>query len=281
MRDAALLGAWSKAVAPFEPPGMAAVPAGVYSLGVKHEGLVTLAPSSSPEHPRKMKAFFLDAYEVTNEEFEQFVDDGGYADGRWWADADGAARKSFTDSTGKPGPRFWRDGRCPQGGEKLPVVGVSFYEAAAYARWSGKRLPAEAEWECAALGVPPEQGQTTFGKRAFPWGESYVQGDANLRETKVGKPEAGGTHKKDLSASGCFDMTGNVREWTRSTYDPYPGTKCRDKQFGKGMASVRGASFEDSFIGASPATRRSVDRAARDERMGFRCAWPPGAEPDK
>ena len=281
MRDAALLGAWSKTVAPFEPPGMAAVPGGVYSLGVKHEGLVTLAPSSSPEHPRKMDAFFIDAHEVTNEEFQQFVDDGGYVDGRWWAGADGAARKSFTGATGKPGPRFWRDGRCPKGEEKLPAAGVSFYEAAAYARWAGKRLPTEAEWECAALGVPPEQSETTFGKRAFPWGESYIQGNANLRETKAGKPEAGGTRKKDVSASGCFDMTGNVREWTRSAYDPYPGTKCRDKQFGKGLASVRGASFEDSFIGASPATRRAVDRAARDERMGFRCAWPPAAEPHK
>jgi len=70
-------------------------------------------------------------------------------------------------------------------------------------------------------------------------------------------------------------MVGNVREWTCSTYDAYPDTQCRDKHFGTGMASVRGASFDDSFIGCAPTIRRAVDRTTRSERIGFRCAWSP------
>ena len=280
MRDAALVGAWSKTVAPFEPPGMVAVPAGVFSLGLKYEGLVTLAPSSSPEHPVKLGKFCIDVHEVTNEEFQQFVDDGAYADDRWWAEAKGVDRKAFTDATAKPGPRLWSAGRFLKGEEKLPVVGVSLYEAAAYARWTGKRLPTEAEWECAALGIPPKDGAETFGKQPFPWGESYVQGNANLGEAKVGKPEAVGARQKDKSASGCFGMVGNVREWTSSAYDPYPGTKCQDKNFKKGMLSVRGSSFADSFIGAAPTVRRAVDKATRDAQIGFRCAWAPAGKPD-
>ena len=278
MLDTELLNAWSKTVAPFEPPAMAAVPAGVYSLGLKHEGLAAIAPSSSPEHPLKMTACFVDVHEVTNEEFQRFVDDGGYANDRWWAGAGGADRKSFTDLSGKPGPSAWRDGRFPKGEGKLPVTGVSFYEAAAYTRWVGKRLPTEAEWECAALAVPPTAGGAAFGKRSFPWGDAYAKGNANLRDAEAGKPEAVGARKKDKSALGCFDMTGNVREWTSSLYDPYPGTKCQDKQFGKGLASVRGASFNDSFIGASPMKRRPLARTERDAQVGFRCAWPPGGQ---
>ncbi len=278
MRDAALVRRWSETVAAFEPPGMAPVPAGAYSLGLKYTGLTTLAPSNSPEHPRKLKAFFIDPNEITNEQFQEFVADGGYVDDAWWAGTD---RKDLVDATGKPGPKLWRNGRHAADDGKLPVVGVSFREAAAYARWAGKRLPTETEWECAALGVPPKEGQTAFGKRSFPWGNGYKPDSANLDEAKVGKPAPVGSYTKDRSAAGCFDMAGNVREWTSSTYDPYPGTKCRDKKLGKGLAAVRGASFADSYITASPTTRRANDRAVRDARIGFRCAWsPPAAAPE-
>jgi len=281
MRDTGLAGAWSKTIAHFDPPDMALVPAGIYPLGLKHEGLVTLTPNNSPEHPVRLGEFFIDAKEVTNEEFQRFVDDGGYSDDRWWDGAKNGDRKSFTDATGKPAPKNWRDGRFPEGRGEMPVAGVSLMEAAAYARWAGKRLPTEAEWECAVLGAEPRAGQDTFGKRPFPWGDEYVKDAANLQETDVGRAESVGSRKKDLSAVGCFDMVGNVREWTASLYDPYPGSKCNDKNLGKGFVVVRGASFADTFIGASPAMRRPIDKAARDERIGFRCAWSVEAGHDK
>ena len=272
MRDTGLVGAWSKTIARFEPHGMVTVPAGTYPLGLKYEGLVTLTPNNSPEQPVRLGEFFIDAKEVTNEDFKRFVDDGGYSDDRWWGDVNGD-RKTFVDATGKPGPKNWRECRFPAGRDKMPVVGVSCMEAAAYARWAGKRLPTEAEWECAALGVPPRPGQDTFGKRPFPWGDEYVKDAANLQESDVGRAEAVGSRKMDVSAVECFDMVGNVREWTSGLYDPYPGSKCKDKNFGKGFIVVRGASFADTFIGASPLMRRPIDKIARDERIGFRCAW--------
>jgi len=279
MRNPGLAGAWSKTLAPFDPPGMVTIPAGTYRLGAKHDGLVTLAPSNSPEHAVKLARFHMDPFEVTNEQFQEFVKSGAYADDRWWADAKGVDRTAFVDATGKPGPKSWRDGCCPKGQEKLPVAGVSFYEAAAYARWAGKRLPTEAEWECAALALVPKPGEDAFGKQAFPWGDAYVKDSANLRDNQAGKPEPVGSRPKDKSAFGCFDMAGNLREWTRSGYQPYPDTKSQDKSFGKGLISVRGASFDDSFIGASPTMRRAQKRAARDERIGFRCAWSINGEP--
>ena len=273
MRDGAVVAAWSKAIEPFHPAGMVGVPGGTYALGLKYTGLVTLAPSSSPEHAVKLAPFFIGVHEVTNEEFQVFVNQGGYMDRRWWAGAKGIDKARFVDATGKPGPRYWRNASFAKGEEKLPVVGVSFYEAAAYAHWAGKRLPTEAEWECAALGVPPSGKQEAFGKRAFPWGDKYVEGNANLRESGVGKPEPVGARPKDRTVGGSVGMVGNVREWTASEYDPYAGTKCKDKHFGKGMASVRGAGYADSFIGAAPTTRRPADKDTRDVQTGFRCAW--------
>ncbi|MFO7900515.1 MAG: bifunctional serine/threonine-protein kinase/formylglycine-generating enzyme family protein [Planctomycetota bacterium] len=272
-RNRGLVEAWSRTVAPFEPPAMAAIPAGTFPLGVKYDGLVTLAPSNSPQHAVKLPPFFIDTHEVTNGEYLAFVQEGGYADDRWWPDLKDADRKAFVDTTGKPSPKFWKDGRPAAGTEALPVVGVSFHEARAYARWAGKRLPTEAEWECAALAVTPEDPNQPFAKHAFPWGEKYVDGNANVRETNVGGPEPVGQRAKDRSPFGCFDMVGNVREWTASPYAAYPGTKCGDKDLGTGLVVVRGASFADSFIGAAPENRRAVGKLTREEQTGFRCAW--------
>ncbi len=274
MRDADAVRIWCTGVAPFLPPGMAPVPSGVYPLGLRYEGLATLAPSDSPEHPVKLERFLIDVREVTNREYQEFVDSGGYAEDRWWTEAAGIDRKQFVDATGKPGPLFWKDGRYPEGQGEHPVVGVSFYEAAAFARGNGKRLPTEAGWECAALGFVPEGGEA-FGKRPFPWGDADVRDIANIAEANVGSPEPVGTRQRDRSFFGCLGMAGNVREWTASVFAPYPDTKCNDRNFGKGMISVRGASFEDPADRASLTRRRATEKESRDARIGFRCSWSP------
>lgn len=287
MRDADAVRVWCTAVAPFVPPGMVGVPAGVYPLGLRRdEGLTRIAPSDSPEHPVKLERFFIDAREVTNKEYQEFVDSGGYAEDRWWTEAVGIDRKKFVDKTGKPGPLFWKEGRYPEGQEEYPVVGVSFYEAAAFARWNGKRLPTEAEWECAALGSMPVGGGETFAKQPFPWGEGDVRGIANIAEAGVGGPEPVGTRQRDKSSYGCIGMTGNVREWTASIYAPYPNTQCKDPKFDKGMISVRGASFEDPASMVSLTKRRATEKESRDAGIGFRCTWslpgnPAGDAPGK
>jgi len=278
MASPRLVGAWFKYVAPLIPSGMVRLPAGTFPLGARYDSIAAMTPPSAPQHPVELKTCYIDGYEVTNEEFQKFVDQGGYTEARYWAAAKGAERNAFVDSTGKPGPRYWKDGKYPLGEGKLPVVGVSWHEAAAYAAWAGKRLPTEAEWEAAAIGVSPEAEGAEFGKVKFPWGKKFVGGKANLRDAELGKPAPVGKFEGDVSPFGVRDMAGNVREWTASTYDAYPGHPVEstlDRNYGKGMIVVRGASFGDSFIAAEPTERRPMKKTVRDPRLGFRCVWAP------
>ena len=277
LRDPLLVSAWRRNLGPFVTDGMIRIPAGKFLLGQDHSGLASLTPSHAPQHPVAIEECYIDVHEVTNEEFQRFVDDGGYADPRYWAEAKAVDPGKFTDATGKPGPRFWRNGRFPRESAKLPVAGVSWYEAAAYARWTGKRLPTEAEWECAALGVPPAAKENTFKRSGFPWDKHYVMlmGVANLRKEGLGVSGEVGSWTNDKSPLGCCDIIGNVSEWTCSEYAPYLGTKCADKRFGQGMISLRGASFADSSVLAKPWLRRAYDKKTRNARIGFRCAWSP------
>jgi formylglycine-generating enzyme required for sulfatase activity/predicted Ser/Thr protein kinase len=263
---------WHDSVGAFNPPGMVRVPAGVFPLGAEYTGLKTLTPSNAPLHNVSVGEFHIDAHEVTNEQFAAFVTAGGYADDDYWVDSVGVDRAGFVDATGEPGPRHWRGRRYPDGTGQHPVVGISWHEAAAYARWAGKRLPTEAEWECAATGMPGA-GRAGHQKRQFPWGDSYVSGRANLADSGTGAPSPVGSWPEDKSPAGCFDMLGNVREWTASIFGPYPNSECQHSSFGKGMAVVRGRCFADAQIGAELTTRRAEDKGQRDANVGFRCAW--------
>jgi iron(II)-dependent oxidoreductase len=137
-----------------------------------------------PAHEVHLAAFAIDIAPVTNEEYGAFVEDGGYHDRRWWSDAGWAWRRAESAEA----PLYWRDGRLLQFGRDRPLDGdepvqhVSFHEAEAYARWAGKRLPSEAEWEKAAkagalehVGEVWEWTSSPFegypGFRAFPYRE--------------------------------------------------------------------------------------------------------------
>ena len=100
----------------------------------------------SRERLVRVDAVYVDRYPVTNERFQRFVDTGAYENMSLWDEAIWPAVLDFVDRTGHPGPRFWRDGHLPEGLDDHPVVGVSWYEAAAFARWSGKRLLSDPEW---------------------------------------------------------------------------------------------------------------------------------------
>lgn len=154
--------------------------------------------------------YYIGRKEVTNSEFAEFVAADGYRDPAFWrgllesddafAFQDVAAR--FTDSTGAPGPAGWIDGDFRAGTEDLPVTGVSWYEAMAYARFRGMTLPAGPHWARAALGV------IELDKPFAP----TLLAAANL--DGAGPLPASDEHA--MSPSGALNMVGNVREWTRS-----------------------------------------------------------------
>lgn len=153
--------------------------------------------------------FLMDKREVTNGEFKAFVDAGGYADPRWWDSTivrDGRvipwreAVARFTDETGQPGPAGWEGSAPKPGTEELPVGGVSWYEARAYARFAGKALPTVLEWNAAAI---PDAARWVV-----PNGRYNTDG-----------PVRGGA-PGGVSPRGVYDLAGNVREWTENAREP-------------------------------------------------------------
>jgi DNA-binding winged helix-turn-helix (wHTH) protein/dienelactone hydrolase len=151
--------------------------------------------------------FLIDRFEVTNADFKAFIDAGGYHEPNWWTDYPGARTDPphlrFTDSTGDTGPASWEFGSYPTGAEFLPVTGVSWYEAQAYARWSGRHLPTALDWARAALS--PVEWQHPIASVAIE--------SANITSGHLLPVGESGS----LTASGAADLIGNAREWTSST----------------------------------------------------------------
>ncbi|MSQ24522.1 MAG: ergothioneine biosynthesis protein EgtB [Chloroflexi bacterium] len=178
-------------------------------------------------HPVEVKPFALARTAVSNREYLNFVEDGGYgrrdlwtAEGWWWRNSVGAEH-----------PVYWQQG--PNGEwlrrnfdhwvsleAALPVLHVNWYEADAFCRWAGRRLPTEVEWELAATGTP---GGDAGSKRVYPWGDEAPTPDrANLDWAVMGTLPVSALPAGD-SAFGCRQMIGNVWEWTATDFGPFPG----------------------------------------------------------
>jgi iron(II)-dependent oxidoreductase len=177
-----------------------------------------------PPREVAVAAFRIDRLLTTNEEFAEFVKEGGYLRREWWGDEGWAAR----EKEGWECPLYWT--RCDEGWRarrmfdegaldpRHPVVGVSWHEAEAYARFRGKRLPTEAEWEWAA-----SWDAASGRRRRYAWGDEEPDarrcnfGGRRWGTTEVGAFPAG------ASPAGCLDMTGNVWEWTADAFEGFPG----------------------------------------------------------
>ncbi|MGH2733316.1 MAG: ergothioneine biosynthesis protein EgtB [Actinomycetota bacterium] len=178
-----------------------------------------------PAHVVELDPFWIDAALVTNREYLEFIEDGGYHEASWWSEAGWAWRVEGALEH----PRFWlregpsswsrvRFGRREPLPAHEPVQHVCWYEAQAYARFRGKRLPTEAEWEKAASWNP-----VAGSKRRHPWGDSTPgPALANLGQRRFG-PAPVGAFPAGVSAWGCHQMLGDVWEWTASDFQPYPG----------------------------------------------------------
>ena len=183
---------------PLEPAG--AVPAGMVPVPAIKTGVMVwsvgfLGPYDFPK-------FYIDRFEVTNREYQNFVDAGGYTKRDYWKEKiqrEGReltweqAMDLFRDSTGRPGPATWTAGHYPSGQEDLPVGGVSYYEAAAYAEYAGKSLPVIAQW---LLGAPSSIAKYVTQRSNFGPGS----------QAPVGKFDG-------LGPFGTYDMAGNMAEW--------------------------------------------------------------------
>jgi len=250
-------------------PATARIPAGRASLGARREAIPFGWDNEFPECVVDVPAFEIDVYDVTNADFLDFVEAGGYAradlwdadDWRWRAEQN-LTQPAFWDR--EAGRWFWR-GMW----ERLPLppawpVYVSRAEASAYARWKGKRLPTEAEFHRAAFGTPDGS------ERSHPWGEDPPDATRGNFDFARWDPVPVGSHPAGASAWGIEDLVGNGWEWTSTVFEGFPGFEP--------MASypVYSADFFDGkhyvLKGASPATGRELVR--RSFRNWFRGNYP-------
>ncbi|MFD0903171.1 ergothioneine biosynthesis protein EgtB [Actinomadura sediminis] len=231
-----------------------------------------------PVHIVDVPSYYIDTEPVSNAAYTRFMDDGGYDDPRWWTQAGWEWRTK----SGKRAPAFWRR----EGGQWLrrrfgrtepvppgePVQHVCWYEADAYARWAGKRLPTEAEWEKAARWDPAVQRS-----RKYPWGEVYEEGRANLGQRAL-RPSPEGSYASGASAYGVRRMLGDVWEWTSSDFHGYPGFRSfpykeySEVFFGPEYKVLRGGSWATHPLAIRGSFRNWDYPIRRQIFSGFRCA---------
>jgi iron(II)-dependent oxidoreductase len=240
---------------PFQ--GDAEIPGGAFLIGATAE-VPFVFDNEKWAHEVNLRPFRIARAPVSNREFREFVEDGGYCQPKWWSEegwrwleTGGAPQleNSFANFFNKPikqasqahaakekleHPMYWR--RDPDGHwqqrvfdryvplqDNLPVVHVSWYEAEAFCAWAGRRLPSEAEWETAASAEPTPDGRSLSNKRRhFPWGDTPPTGPQANLDWQNGIVEIS-AHGAGDSAFGCRQMIGNVWEWTADNFMPYPG----------------------------------------------------------
>ncbi len=234
--------------------------------------------NEQPAHEVQVRPFFLDAHPVTNGDYLVFVEAGGYEDPRWWH----PKGWEFVQSEGIRHPLFW----LPQGQhvwqrrrfgfvEPLPkdepVQHVCWYEADAYARWVGKRLPTEAEWEKAAVG-------SDGTPRVYPWGDAPpTPAHANLGGDTWG-PAPVGSFPEGRSADGVWGLLGDVWEWTASDFGGYAGFRAfpyreySEVFFGTEYKVLRGGAWASAPVAVRNSFRNWDYPIRRQIFAGFRCA---------
>jgi ergothioneine biosynthesis protein EgtB len=258
--------------------GMAEIEGGLFWMG--YDGNDFAFDNEKPAHQIYLQDYAIDKALVTNGDFLQFINDGGYQDFRWWFSEgwETVNREQWQ------APLYWEfiDGEWmiydfsglqpAMSREDDPVCHVSFFEASAFAKWAGKRLPTEGEWEKAAC----YDARGNF-KQAFPWYDGKPNsGNSNLFENGFWSVAPVGAFPGGASAYGCQQMIGDVWEWTTSDYVPYPGFKSEfdeynDKWF-VNQKVLRGGSFATPQSHIRTTYRNFFHAHERWMLSGFRCA---------
>jgi iron(II)-dependent oxidoreductase len=262
--------------------GDVAVPGGRWRLGsTANDGFVF--DNEKWAHETVLAPFSIARAPVTNADFAAFVEEDGYAVREFWSDAGWEWRQRRNAER----PFYWQDKRDGvwsvkryNGSEELsphaPVCFVSWFEADAWCRWAGRRLPSEAEWEAAAIGLPTQDGSRLAEQcRRWPWGDAPPSPTtANLDFAFDGPIEVVCLPDSD-SAFGCRQMIGNIWEWTDSDFLPFAGFEADPYQdysrpwFGTRKV-LRGGCWATSPRIARPAYRNFFTPDRNDVLAGFR-----------
>lgn len=222
-----------------------------------------------PELDYETPSFLLGRYAVTNAQYQKFVDVGGYSELDLWDRDIWPHLIDFKDQTDEPGPRFWRDGRHNTRLAEHPVVGICFYEASAYARWAGFRLPSEAEWQMAASWRIRSSANVL---RRYPWGDALDVSKCNIWASGLAKTAPVTAYGQGAAPNGVCQLCGNVWEWTASDFEvtdeegsPVVGDMV--------MKSIRGGAFDTYFPAqATSCFRTGLASLARPHNVGLRLA---------
>ncbi len=240
------------------------VPEGPFLMGQPEKDFLA-EEHEKPQRTVHLSAYWIDIYPVTNGRFGLFLAAGGYDEPKWWTSA-GWKWKSQRHITH---PVMW--GQAGWDGPDQPVAGVSWYEADAYARWAGRRLPTDAEWEKAARGTDGRQ---------YPWGDDWPTASLANFDGSIGRTTPVGLYPDAVSPYGCHDMAGNVNNWVSDWHwSPF-------SQFCVTAGRLRDPHLDDRLraqLGAKNITDK-VDRGggfatARECREVLGCTrkvhWPP------
>lgn len=236
--------------------GWVTIPAGEFVLGSNPQSPRSgVLPSEVPQHQVEVAEFHIAQTPVTHQAYAEFV-----------------------QATGHSAPAPWREGRVPPNLAQHPVTHVDWYDAQAFCRWAGVRLPSEAEWEKAARGPtsPPSTGSGgEVGGRIYPWGDAppdrtrlnYRRSGKRITTTPVDRYPHG------ASRYGVLDMAGNVWEWVSTLYAPYPyhADDGREDLQSPGQRVLRGGSFASPSADYVRCAMRSLSYPTRRrEHLGFR-----------
>jgi iron(II)-dependent oxidoreductase len=287
----AVLDAPEPPAAPADAAGLPAevlVPGGPFTMGTSTEAWAL--DNERPHHTVDVAAFWLDTVPVTNGAYLEFIAAGGYEDPRWWT----AEGWRHVREAGLNAPLFWSyDAGAAVWTRRVfgwtepvrteePVVHVCWYEADAYARWAGRRLPTEAEWEKAARHDP-----ATGRSRRYPWGDADPGPEhANLGQRHL-RPAPAGSYPAGAAPCGARQLIGDVWEWTSSDFTAYPGFEAfpykeySDVFFGPDYKVLRGGSFGADQV-AVRGTFRNWDYPIRRQIFsGFRTARDASDDPGR
>lgn len=222
-----------------------------------NEGIlgVDVGVDQLPQREVFLKTFYIDKYEVTVQEYKEFVKATGHP-------LPGLLTGEMPENIKEWAVKY------PPIEDGFPINDVTNMDAEAYCKWGGKRLPTEDEWEKAARGADG---------RLYPWGNDKTIGKANTIEWSKEKVAAVavGSFPTDVSPYGVYDMAGNIMEWTSSWYEAYPGSKLKRPQFGKKYKVMKGGAWMGPMTPFARTAHRyaaGVTERNHHPHFGFRCA---------